>query len=139
MTSLAQNNITIHEEQKPPIYVNLLHVFLVAPLLIWIGYKLNSDLEITNLEKKVMLMIGLGVIAFHGFKTITKQLKGESISNNYKYQVNVLHFLFIGPVVAWVAYKLNNNKTPTDLEKITLLLLGCLAFIYHSLRVYSSL
>lgn len=121
-------------------YVNLLHILVVAPLLIWIGYKLNTNIDIhiniNNIEKTLILLIGLGVIGFHGYKTITKQLNGESISNNYKYQINVLHFLFIGPVVAWVAFKLHNNKTPTDLEKITLLLLGCIAFIYHSLRFY---
>jgi uncharacterized membrane protein len=132
-------NVEPNNESKYPKYVNLLHILVVAPLLIWIGYKLNSNIDVNNIEKLLILLIGLGVIGFHGYKTITKQLNGESISNNYKYQINVLHFLFIGPVVAWVAYKLHNNKTPTDLEKITLLLLGCIAFVYHSLHLYSSI
>lgn len=108
--------------------INLFHVAIVAPLLLWAGYY-STRVEIP------LMIFGLGAIAYHGWKTVNKQLEGKCITEDYKYQINVLHFLFVGPLVAWTGYKMYNGKTPTDLEKTTLLLLGCIALVYHSMKL----
>lgn len=116
--------------------INLLHSLLIGPFLVWTGYKLNTNQSLSGLEKLVMLIIGMSVIVFHGWKAVQHQLAGDSILSNYGFQINMLHFLFIGPLIAWVGYKLYKDKSPTDLEKTTLLVLGIIALVYHAFNAF---
>jgi len=119
--------------------VNLLHSLYVGPLLMYTGFKLNNNEIPVNISKWALLITGIIVIFYHGLQAYRKQSDGASITENYGFQVNLLHFFFIGPLVAWTGWKLHQNKTVTDLEKITLLLLGVAAFGYHSYNAYKKL
>lgn len=118
------------------IQLNLFHALFVAPLILLVSYKLNANKEVGSIEKMLFMILGLAVISYHGWKAINRQLNGESIANSYGFQINVMHALFIGPVIGWCGYKLYNGKMPTDLEKTVLLMLGIIALVYHSLQVY---
>lgn len=114
--------------------INIFHSLLAGPLLAWTGYKLNTEKSLSSLEKSLLLITGVSVIGFHGYKAIQKQRDGESIIQNYSFQVNLLHLFFIGPLVAWTGYKLTKSKRVTDLEKTTLLFLGIAALVYHGFQ-----
>ena len=118
--------------------INLLHSLVAGPLLAWTGYRLSVDKSVSSIEKMVLLVAGIGIILFHGYKAMQHQKDGDSILVNYGYQVNALHFFFIGPLVAWIGYKLTNGKNVTDLEKSTMLFLGVAAMIYHGYKVAKS-
>jgi NhaP-type Na+/H+ or K+/H+ antiporter len=90
---------------------------------------------LSNVEKLVLLLMGCAIIAFHGWKTFSAQQSGKSILDDYDYQINGLHFLFIGPLIAWCGYKLYGGRNVTDLEKTVLLLLGVLAVLYHGYKL----
>lgn len=110
--------------------INLLHTLVVAPFLLWIGYKLNSGKTLVYKEKVILMMLGVSVLLFHGYQTIQKQGETDILKDKF-FQGNLVHLFFIGPVVAWSGYKLIKGKRVTDLEKTTLLLLGATALLYH--------
>lgn len=116
--------------------INLLHSFVVGPLLTYTGYKLNTQKPISNIEKTILLITGIVVIGYHGYRALNKQQEGASITQDYNFQVNLLHLFFIGPLVAWTGYKLTKGKKVTDLEKTTLLFLGISALVYHGYRAF---
>ena len=118
--------------------INLLHSLVIGPFLVWVGYKLSSNQTVSNIEKMALLVSGLGVILYHGYKIMKHLQSGHSILSNYWYQVNALHFLFIGPLLAWAGYKLQNGKRVTDLEQTTMLFLGVAAVVYHGYKAYQS-
>lgn len=118
--------------------INLLHSLAIGPLLVWTGYKLSSDKSLSNIEKMALLLAGLGVIMYHGYKIMKHLQAGDSVMSNYGYQVNALHFLFIGPLIAWAGYKLQYGKRVTDLEQTTMLFLGVAAVAYHGYKTYKA-
>ncbi len=95
--------------------INLLHSFIVGPVLLYTGYKLNTNQLLSNIEKLVLLVMGCVTVLYHGYKSVTAQQAGESIFQNYDYQINMLHFLFIGPLIGWCGYKLYAGRNVTDL------------------------
>ena len=51
-------------KNKKPYWVNLIHIFLVGPLLIWIGYnKENTSRKYFEL----LLMLGFASIGYHSY------------------------------------------------------------------------
>ena len=46
------------------IWVNLIHIFIVGPLLIYIGY--NGD-KTSRLYFEILLMLGFAAIGYHGY------------------------------------------------------------------------
>jgi len=47
-----------------PIWVNLIHILLVGPLLIYIGY---SAADTARLYFEMLLMLGFSAIGYHGY------------------------------------------------------------------------
>jgi hypothetical protein len=47
--------------------VSLSHILLFAPLLIYIGYKGDNDIEITRLEYRILLFVGIMSVLYHIF------------------------------------------------------------------------
>jgi hypothetical protein len=119
--------------------INLLHSLAIGPLLVWTGYQLSSGKSVANVLRLALLIGGVGAILFHGYKSMQHQKEGHSLMTTYGYQVNALHFFFIGPLVAWVGYKLHQGKRVTELEHTTMLLLGAAAMLYHGYNVYKKL
>lgn len=118
--------------------INLLHSLFVGPLLVWTGYKLNTGTSLRNIEKIILLITGVSVLGYHGLKAFKKQQEGASVTEDYGFQVNMLHLFFIGPLVTWTAWKLYKGKRVTDLEKTTLLFLGAAALMYHFYGAYKT-
>lgn len=52
------------------------------------------------------------------------------------YQINLLHSLFLGPLLAWTGYKLNIDKSLSTIEKTGLLVAGLAAISYHGYKSF---
>jgi len=50
--------------QGKPIWVNLIHIFLIGPLLIYIGYNRENT---SRLYFELLLMLGFASIGYHGY------------------------------------------------------------------------
>jgi hypothetical protein len=48
-------------------YVNLIHIFIIAPVLIWIGYKQKNTLRMWY---ELLMMLVFSLIGYHIFKII---------------------------------------------------------------------
>jgi Na+-transporting methylmalonyl-CoA/oxaloacetate decarboxylase beta subunit len=59
----AYNNI----QHKKGIWVNLIHIILVGPLLVYIGY---HDAKTARLYFELLLMLGFAAIGYHGYYMI---------------------------------------------------------------------
>ena len=53
--------------QSKPIWVNLIHIFIVGPLLFYIGY--NGD-KTSRKYFELLLMLGFASIGYHGYYLI---------------------------------------------------------------------
>ncbi len=56
-----------HIRSKKSYWVNLIHIFLVGPLLIYIGY--NRE-DTARMYFELLLMLSFAVIGYHGFYLI---------------------------------------------------------------------
>lgn len=57
-------------------------------------------------------------------------------SLDYRYQINLLHSLFVGPLLVWTGYKLNTSKSLNSVEKLVLLLTGLSVIIFHGASAF---
>jgi hypothetical protein len=108
------------------IIINLFHIILVAPFLIWVGISRGSypDWVFT-----LLLTLGVIVILYQGYKSYIRLLTGS----NYVW-VNLIHVLWIGPLLVYIGYK--NKDTPRPAYEL-LLLTAFGAFGYHMYELAS--
>ena len=101
------------------ILVNLLHIILVAPFLIWIGITRG------NLSEEVFkFLVGLVVvlIVYHGYKSWIRWQQNSS----YLW-VNLIHVLWVGPLLVYIGA--NKKETPrTAYELLLLTSFGALGY-----------
>ena len=100
--------------------VNLMHIFLVGPLLTFIGYKNNNTPD--------YLYYALGSITslLPFIVRIPKDLSYRSI-------VNSIHYLLWLPLFGLISYK--GNELPTDIYGI-ILILGIVTILTHLYLFY---
>jgi len=55
--------------KKRGIWVNFLHIFIIGPLLIYIGYK---NLKTPRYCFELLLMLGFATIGYHGYYLLTE-------------------------------------------------------------------
>ena len=93
------------------ILINLFHILLVVPFLLWVGITRG------NLPESVfpgLVGLGLVLIVYQGYKAYTRYLQGS----NYLW-VNLIHVLWIGPLILYIgAYK---KETPRPAYELLLL------------------
>jgi hypothetical protein len=100
--------------------INLFHILLVSPFLIWIGISRGKFPE----EVFTFLMtLGAIVILYQGYKAYTRIMAGS----NYVW-VNLIHVLWIGPLILYIGYR--KKDTPRPAYEL-LLLTAFAAFGYH--------
>ena len=56
-----QNTIMANE-------INMLHVLIIAPMLLWIAYKLQQGQKIGDFERTSLWVLGLAALVYHGYK-----------------------------------------------------------------------
>ena len=100
--------------------IGLFHVFLVGPLLIYVGLQKS----LSHIFYQFLFLLGIGVIVLHFFKALKKLPK-------FAY-FNYLHALLFGPLLVFIGY--NQINTPSFIYNI-LTFLGILVIIYHGIKM----
>ena len=57
-------------------WVNLIHIFLVGPLLLYIGYNIEKT---PRLFFELLLMLGFAAIGYHGYYTIVGYKSSKTV------------------------------------------------------------
>ena len=84
--------------------VNLIHVFLIAPLFIYIGIKKQNT---PNSIFKTLFYLGIIVAIYHLYRMISTYLNVGVIPYLY---VNLIHVALVAPILIYIGY--HNTKNP---------------------------
>jgi len=84
------------------ITLSLFHIFFVVPLFLYIGFYRSACPEWFF---KSILVLGLVVLAYHGYKLFLRLKSGS----NYSW-VNLLHVWTVAPLLIYIGY--NKKDTP---------------------------
>lgn len=79
------------------VIINLFHILLVAPFLLWVGISRG------NLPEGVfigLIVLGIIVALYHSFKAYTRLVGGSGYA-----WVNLIHALWIGPLLLFIGAK----------------------------------
>ena len=59
------------------------------------------------------------------------------LPSDYGTQINLLHSVLIGPLLAWTGYKLNTGKLLGNIEILALFVAGISVMGYHGIQSYN--
>lgn len=106
------------------VIINLFHILLVAPFLIWVGVSRGNT---PHGAFTALFVIGLFVTLYHAYKSYIRLSGGSS----YVW-VNLIHFLWIGPLLIYIGSK--KNDTPrAAFEMLLLTAFGALGYHMYEL------
>jgi hypothetical protein len=100
--------------------ISLFHIFIVAPLLIYVGVKQN----LSHTFYQFLYYLGISIILFHLFKSLKKIPRIAYI--------NYLHVLLFGPLLVYIGY--NERNTPLIMYDMVEFI-GVLALFYHLIKL----
>jgi hypothetical protein len=100
-------------------FVHLFHILIVGGLFLYVGIKKT---DIPNFMYSFLLILGIIIIAYHGFKVYKKLKEGLNPWVNY------IHIFMVGPLLVYIG--LNKEKTQRLYFEI-LLMLGFASIGYH--------
>jgi uncharacterized membrane protein len=100
-------------------FVHLFHILIVGGLFLYVGI---TRTNIPNFMYSVLLILGIIIILYHGFKVYTKLKEGLNPWVNY------IHILIVGPLLVYIG--LNREKTQRLYFEI-LLMLAFASIGYH--------
>jgi hypothetical protein len=100
-------------------FVHLFHILIVGSLFLYVGIKKT---EIPSFMYSFLLILGIIIIFYHGFKVYKKLKEGLNPWVNY------IHIFIVGPLLVYIG--LNREKTQRLYFEI-LLMLGFASIGYH--------
>jgi hypothetical protein len=103
--------------------LSVFHIIFVVPLLLYIGF-FRSSIPIWAFNS--ILVLGLVILAYHGFKLFLRL----SHRSNYSW-VNMLHIFTIAPLLIYIGY--NKKDTPRFAYELSIML----AFAAGGYHIYS--
>jgi hypothetical protein len=109
------------------IIINLFHIILVVPFLLWIGISRGSfpDWIFTTL-----LALGIIVFFYQGYKAYTRIL-----SQSYYIWVNLIHVLWIAPLLIYIGYRKKDTPRPAY-ELLLLTAFGALGYHMYQMAAH---
>ncbi|NBV77509.1 hypothetical protein EBR66_05080 [bacterium] len=100
--------------------IGLLHVAVIVPFLLWIGFNRAASPEWVY---HILFGVGILIFVYHGYKAI-----GRYIASSPVLWVNVIHMVLVAPLLLWIGYHEKKTERPAyDM----LLLAGFGALGYH--------
>ena len=111
------------------VIINLFHIFIAAPFLLWIGIARSSIPD-----QVFMLLIGLGIfmIIYHGYKAYVKYFKGSN-----SIWVNVIHVVWVAPLLIYIGANKKETMRPAY-ELVLLTAFGALGYHLYELAAYTN-
>jgi len=101
--------------------LSLLHVLVVAPLFFLIAFFRS---EIPDWGYQALLVLGIFLVIYHGYKAV-----GRFWANSQYTWVNLIHVLFVGPLLMYIGY---NKKNTGKWAYESCILVGSAALGYHT-------
>ncbi len=108
-------------------YNHLAHLVLIGPMLLAIGLMKPDSLP--RFSDKIILFIGLFVLAYHLFRAYGKVIE-RGLASAW---VNYIHILLVAPVLIIIGYF--GNETPRYMREICAML-GFAAMGYHGYYLF---
>ena len=109
-------------------WLSIIHLLFVVPLFLYVGFK-RADTP--NWLYLTLLIIGIIVLVYHGFKLIIR-LKNRS---GYSW-VNAIHVLLVAPLLIYIGY--HKKETPRSSYEL-MLMAGFAAGGYHLFSIVKQL
>lgn len=106
------------------ILINLFHILLVVPFLVWIGV---SRTNIPDAAFNTLLAVGIIVVLYHAYKSYIRLA-----SNSGFVWVNLIHALWIGPLMLYIGAKKKETPRPA-FELLLLTAFGALGYHLYEL------
>ena len=128
-------------------WVYFIHLFILAPVLIYIGYMnglTNKPISAGNWIFKFIYFIGVVALLWHGWLLgkdlwqIYKKQKVFSINDKHMW-VNVLHVFIVAPILIVIGSrnsKITKSLPPKHWIFDMLLAIGVMMFVWHGLMAY---
>ena len=107
--------------------INLLHILLIAPFLIWVGISRNT---LPNPWFIVVLVLGIIVTVYHAYKALIRYTKGSSFI-----WVNLIHALWVGPLLIYIGAR-KENAPRWSFELLLLTAFSALGYHLYNAAVY---
>ena len=101
-------------------YINLFHIFLVAPFLLYIANKKNNA---PGALYSILMALSIFVLAFHSWRLST-------LGAN---PINEFHILFVVPLLFYIGWK--KGMINSNIFRL-LYLLAAVIIIFHGWRFY---
>lgn len=110
------------------VLINLFHIFLVVPFLVWVGISRGS---LPPAIFTTLIVLGIVVTLYHAFKAYIRWT-----SNSNFVWVNLIHALWVGPLLFYIG--INKEKTQRPAYELLLLTaFGALGYHLYELAAYS--
>ncbi len=109
------------------VIINLFHILLVAPFLIWVGV---SRSNLPDGAFITLLVVGIIVTFYHAYKSWIR----FSAKSNYIW-VNLIHFLWIGPLMVYIGTRKKDTPRPA-FELLLLTAFGALGYHMYELAAH---
>jgi hypothetical protein len=109
------------------VLINLFHIFLVAPFLIWAGISRGNFPDGGFIS---LLILGILVTLYHAYKAFVR------ISSKSSYAwVNLIHALWVGPLLLYIGAR--KKETPrAAFELLLLTAFGALGYHMYELAAH---
>jgi hypothetical protein len=112
----------------PLFLVAILHVTVIVPFLLWIGFNRAATPEWMY---SVLFGTGIIVLLYHSYKAISRLIAASPVI-----WINLIHVFLIGPLLLWIGYYAKRTERPAyDMLLITAF--GALGYHLYKLIVLS--
>jgi len=113
------------------ILINLFHILLVVPFLIWVGISRGN---LPNEVFTALLILGILLIIYQGYKAY-----GRYLSQSSNLWINLIHVLWIGPLLLYIGMQKRDTPRPAY-ELLLLTAFGALGYhMYQMVTHYDFL
>ncbi len=107
--------------------VNLFHILLVVPFLLWVGISRGSGPDGVYIA---CLLLGILVTLYHGYKAWVR----FGLKSSYVW-VNLIHMLWIGPLLIYIGAK-KKEAPRAAYELLLLTAFGALGYHLYEMAAH---
>ena len=108
--------------------VAILHVVVIVPFLLWIGFNRAATPEWMY---SVLFGTGIFVLLYHSYKAISRLIAASPVV-----WINLIHVLLIAPLLLWIGYYAKRTERPAY-DMLLIAAFGALGYHLYKVIVLS--
>jgi len=117
-------------------FINLLHIVIIAPLAIYIGYKGYNDEPVEKFWDLLLFVIAIFGFVYHFLKMINPP---QPVTLNMYRIINIFHLIIFTPIAVYVTANQYYDQEVSKVFYILLIILGVWALLYNLYVILKSL